>query len=84
MGLSNRTSTGPDAKAKVNEYFLPRGSVSMSPNHVRDFIAWLDHEGYIIVPKGHQAPARRGKVKPPKYTGPDFIGQSHVARLAAG
>ena len=73
MGVSNRACTGHHAKAALTKVF----STCSTPRAVAEA---LDREGYIIVPKPYQKPARRGNdVKPDPW-----IGKSHTANLIGG
>lgn len=74
--MGNKASTGEGAKEKLREYFA---ASKFAPRFADHFTQWLDEQGFIIVPKPS---ARRGNSrKPPVYTGPAMIGQSHTARL---
>lgn len=80
-GTSNRSRTGADALAKLAEYFEQTGLVTDPRDTARRFVARLLQEGFIVAPVPYSKPARRGNAKPPKYTGPAMIGQSHSARI---
>lgn len=82
MSVSNRTHTGEGAKEALRKYLGT--NLKDTPYQVCAIVQWLDDQGFIIVPKGHSAPARRGNSKPPVYTGPELIGKSHTARLIGG
>lgn len=77
-GLSNRRRTGRDARAALVQIISSATHGEFSPDKI---IRELAGKGYAIV-NVREPTARRGNAKPPIYTGPEFIGQSHSARLA--
>lgn len=82
--LSAKSKTGETARALLMEV-IQTLHLNLQPAACADrIIKHLEDHKFVIAPKPYEPPARRGKGKPPKYTGPTMIGASHSANLVRG
>lgn len=85
MSISNRAKTGLEARHLILRFLQedrgvdPKETASEAKMAAR-LVRFLDDNHYVVVPRPHEKPARRGNAAPVD----PWIGKSHTQRLING